>query len=153
MRIPKPVNAALDWVDAHRPPLGVATALILAACAVLAAPHAVGIPVAAFLVGLALGGLAIHVRLTKRVRRARTEIDELLRQNGRLRHRNTILSSGVISREAQATQAFIAIPEDDAPLLVVDAGPQSTMQLPEIPEDVVPEPLPEGEEREASRRD
>ncbi|MFC0038846.1 hypothetical protein [Actinomadura rayongensis] len=138
MRIPKPVNAALDWVEAHRPPLGVALALVLAACALLAAPHAVGIPLATFLVGLAGGGLLVHVRLTRRIRRARAEIDELLRQNGRLRHRNTVLTSGVITRESQVTQALLSIPEDEEPLRV-EPGPQSTMRLPELPEGVEPD--------------
>ncbi|MQY06636.1 hypothetical protein [Actinomadura macrotermitis] len=134
MRIPKPVNAALDWAEHHRKALAAVIALALAAGAVLGAPPAVGYPVAAFIAGLAAGGFWIHVRLTKRVLRARAEIDDLLRQNGALRHRNTVLSSGVITRESQTTQALIMIPDDDGPLKV-DADPQRTQQLPELPDD------------------
>jgi hypothetical protein len=114
-------------------------ALVLAAGAVLGAPPVIGYPIAAFIVGLAAGGFWIHVRMTKRVLRVRTEMDDLLRQNGALRHRNNVLASGVITRESQATQALLMIPEDDGPLKI-DADPQRTQQLPELPDDVPDDP-------------
>ncbi|MBW8486645.1 hypothetical protein [Actinomadura parmotrematis] len=133
MRIPKPVNAALDWAEGHRKALAAVVALILAAAAVLGAPPAVGYPVAAFIVGLAAGGFWVHVRMARRVARVRAEVDDLLRQNGALRHRNNVLASGVITRESQATQALLSIPEGDGTLRV-EADPQRTQQLPEMPE-------------------
>ncbi|WP_157431956.1 hypothetical protein [Actinomadura hibisca] len=134
MRIPKRVNAVLDWAERNFGALAMVVALVVAAVAVLAAPPAVGYPAAAFILGLAVGGFVSHLRMAKRVARARAEIDDLLRQNGALRHRNTVLASGVITRESQTTQALLAIPEDDGPLKI-DPDPQRTEQLPQLPDD------------------
>ncbi|WP_018658248.1 hypothetical protein [Actinomadura flavalba] len=135
MRIPKPVNAALDWVEQHRSAVASVLALVLAACAGLAAPPAIGYPAAAFILGLALGGFIVHVRGTRRVGRYRAEVDELLRQNGRLRHRNTILASGVLTRESQVTQALPSIPEGGGPIRVDTPDAHATQSLPELPDD------------------
>lgn len=138
MRIPKRVNAVLDWIELHRLALGVVVALTAVALLATLAPRSVGIPGAGFVLGLAAGGLLVHVRLSRRIVRARADVDNLLRENGALRHRNTVLASGVITREAQETQALMAIPEDDLPLLDA-AGPapgdtQATAALDELPE-------------------
>lgn len=113
MRIPKRVNTVLDWMEQHYPALGVVVALVLVALVATLAPSSVGIPAACFILGLAAGGFVVHVRSSRRVARARAEVDNLLRENGALRHRNTVLASGVITREAQETQALVSIPEDD----------------------------------------
>jgi hypothetical protein len=127
VRIPKPVNAALDWAEKHLGALGVVVTLVLAAGAALLLPPVAGLPIAGLVLGLAFGGFASHVRMTKRVARVRAEMDDLLRENGALRHRNTVLASGVITRESQTTQAFVAIPEEPD-----EADPQATAQLPSL---------------------
>lgn len=130
MRIPKRVNTVLDWVEQHLLALAVVFALVVVALVATLAPPAVGLPVAGFVLGAAAGGLLVHVRMSRRVARARSDIDNLLRENGALRHRNTVLASGVITREAQETQALVAIPEDD--LLGAPDDPQTTASLDEL---------------------
>ncbi|WP_149262457.1 hypothetical protein [Actinomadura sp. K4S16] len=130
MRIPKRVNTVLDWVEEHLLALAVVVALVVVALVATLAPPAVGLPVAGFVLGAAAGGLLVHVRLSRRIARARSDNDNLLRENGALRHRNTVLASGVITREAQETQALVAIPEDD--LLDEPADPQATTTLDEL---------------------
>lgn len=125
MRIPKRVNAFLDRVERHTVPLLVSTALVIAAVAALWLPLLAGV-----FLGLAAGGFTVHVRLSRRLVRARREVDDLLRENGALRHRNTVLSSGVITRDAQMTQALVAIPE-----LEPNEDPQRTQALPTLFED------------------
>ncbi|WP_158581672.1 hypothetical protein [Actinomadura spongiicola] len=136
MRIPKRVNAVLDWMEEHRLALGVVVVLVTIALVATLAPISVGIPVATFILGLAVGGFTVHVRSSRRVARVRAEVDNLLRENGALRHRNTVLASGVITREAQETQALMSIPEDDLPLLDTASGgandTQATATLDEL---------------------
>ncbi|WUI01138.1 hypothetical protein OHR68_04765 [Spirillospora sp. NBC_00431] len=149
MRIPKRVNTVLDWMEEHHLALGAVVALIAVALVATLAPRSVGIPVATFILGLAAGGFTVHVRSSRRVARVRADVDNLLRENGALRHRNTVLASGVITREAQETQALMSIPEDDLPVAdedvhdpgdtqatatldeLLDADPQSTDELPD----------------------
>ncbi|MEV4255663.1 hypothetical protein AB0J52_21110 [Spirillospora sp. NPDC049652] len=113
MRIPKPVNAALDWAEQHFGAVAAVVAMVVAAGAALALPHSLGAPVAALVLGLAVGGFVVYARMARRLARARRENDDLLRENGALRHRNTILASGVITRESQTTQALLMIPDDE----------------------------------------
>ncbi|XVQ10100.1 LapA family protein [Spirillospora sp. CA-255316] len=127
MRIPKPVNTVLDWAEGHAGALAAVTALAGAAVAAMWVPVLAG-----FILGLAVGGFYIHLRLSKRIARARREVDDLLRENGALRHRNTVLASGVITREAQVTQALVSIPEDD-PL----EDPQRTRQMPTLNDELL----------------
>ncbi|MFD0688280.1 hypothetical protein [Actinomadura fibrosa] len=134
MRIPKRVNAVLDWMEKHSGALGAVVALVAVALVATLAPPLVGFPIAGFIIGLAVGGFLVHVRMSRRVARVRAEVDDLLRENGALRHRNTVLASGVITRGAQETQTFVAIPEDDDDLAEDD--PTSTAALPELPDDL-----------------
>ncbi|RFU37558.1 hypothetical protein DZF91_32265 [Actinomadura logoneensis] len=113
MRIPKPVNAALDWAEQHFGAVAAVLAMVVASAAALALPLGAGLPVAGFVLGLAIGGFAVYARMSRRLARARRENDDLLRENGSLRHRNTILASGVITRESQTTQALLMIPDDE----------------------------------------
>ncbi|WP_433463732.1 hypothetical protein [Spirillospora sp. CA-128828] len=131
MRIPKRVNTVLDWMEQHYLALAVVLALVVVALVATLAPPAAGFPAAGFVLGGAAGGLLVHVRLSRRIARARADVDNLLRENGALRHRNTVLASGVITREAQETQALVSIPEDDL-LDEPDAGPQATATLDEL---------------------
>ena len=132
MRIPKRVNAVLDWVEQHFLALAVVVALVVVALVALLAPAAVGVPVAGFVLGTAAGGFVVHTRLSRRIARARSDVDNLLRENGALRHRNTVLASGVITRESQETQALVSIPEDDLLEDELRAGPQTTATLDEL---------------------
>ncbi|TMQ90491.1 hypothetical protein ETD83_35210 [Actinomadura soli] len=159
MRIPKRVNTVLDWIEEHYLALGVVVALIAVALVATLAPRSVGIPVAAFILGLAAGGFTVHVRSSRRVARVRADVDNLLRENGALRHRNTVLASGVITREAQETQALMSIPEDDLPLAEGDAHgsdvTQATVTLDELMEGdpQSTDELPEEEVEEVIRED
>jgi hypothetical protein len=135
VRIPKRVNAVLDWMEQHFGALAVVVALVVVALVATLAPALVGLPVAGFVLGLAAGGFLVHVRLSRRIARARAEVDDLLRENGALRHRNTILASGVITRGAQETQALVAIPEDDEDL--VEDDPTRTAALPELTDELL----------------
>ncbi|MWA04014.1 hypothetical protein F8568_027250 [Actinomadura sp. LD22] len=135
MRIPKRVNAVLDWMEQHFGALAAVVALVVVALVATLAPPLVGLPVAGFVIGLAAGGFLVHVRLSRRIARARAEIDDLLRENGALRHRNTILASGVISRGAQETQALVSIPEDDEDLAEDD--PARTAALPGLTDELL----------------
>lgn len=132
MRIPKRVNAVLDWVEQHFVALAAVVALVVVALVALLAPAAVGFPVAGFVLGTAVGGFVVHMRLSRRIARARSDVDNLLRENGALRHRNTVLASGVITRESQETQALVSIPEDDLLLDELRADPQGTVTLDEL---------------------
>ncbi|GAA2434069.1 hypothetical protein GCM10010191_55560 [Actinomadura vinacea] len=122
MRIPKPVNVVLDWAEGHAGALAAVIALVAAAVAAMWVPVLAG-----SILGIAVGGFAVHLRMSKRVARVRRDMDDLLRENGALRHRNTVLASGVITRESQMTQALVSIPEDE-PL----EDPQRTQKLPTL---------------------
>ncbi|RKS76875.1 hypothetical protein BZB76_2242 [Actinomadura pelletieri DSM 43383] len=160
MRIPKRVNTVLDWMEEHRLALGVVVLLVAIALVATLAPISVGIPAATFILGIAVGGFTVHVRSSRRIARVRAEVDNLLRENGALRHRNTVLASGVITREAQETQALMSIPEDDLPLLdtvrrgaddtqatatldeLLGGDPERTDELPdELPDELEPAEL------------
>ena len=140
MRIPKRVNAVLDWMEQHLRALAVVFVLVVLVLVLLAlvtalVPPAVGLPVAGFVLGASAGGYMMHNRMARRVARARREVDDLLRENGALRHRYNVMASGVITREAQETQAIVPIPEDD--LLDAPDDPQRTMSLPELTDELL----------------
>ena len=128
MRIPKRVNDALDWAERHVRGLTVIGTLILAGVL------SVYLPVYAVLVlGIAAGAAIAHLRMSGRLRRLHAEIDELLRQNGALRHQRTVLASGVITAEEHPTQALIVIPaeeDDDEP-----GASTTTRKLPVLPDE------------------
>jgi hypothetical protein len=68
---------------------------------------------AAFGLGALIGGVVVRWRLVRRLARLRAEADDLLRENGALRHRNTMLSRGVAVSSGQLTQKLPIIPRDD----------------------------------------
>ncbi|RAY15853.1 hypothetical protein DPM19_08810 [Actinomadura craniellae] len=107
MRIPKRVNTAWDWAEANQRVLVVVMTLVIAALAIPWQPA-----LAAFVVGLSAGGLLVHRRMARRATRLRTEIDDLLRENGALQHRNIVLSSGVLTSQALLTQRLPVIPDE-----------------------------------------
>jgi hypothetical protein len=99
VKIPKPVNAAWDWVEDHVRLIALVVAVMIAASTVLWIPL-----LAAFVVGATVGGVVVQLRMAARVTRLRDETDDLLRENGALRHEKTVLASGVISSQALLTQ-------------------------------------------------
>ncbi|HEX2313324.1 MAG TPA: hypothetical protein VHJ17_06305 [Thermomonospora sp.] len=120
MRIPKRVNAAWDWAESHGRVTAVIVLLPILAVGALWSPV-----LAAFALGVGLGGVVTYTRLSKRITRLRGEVDDLLRENGRLRHRNTVLASGVVQAESLVTQKLLTIPEvpdDDAEPAAADGG-------------------------------
>lgn len=141
MRIPKRVNAAWDWAEGHKRATAFVALLLAVSVGTLWA-----LPLATFALGLAIGGLLVHRRLTARIERLRGERDDVLRENGRLRHRATVLASGVVEAEALMTQQLITIPEESerATLLTKPAKPEpaaepapapdGTMELPDLSE-------------------
>ncbi|MBE1530949.1 hypothetical protein [Actinomadura algeriensis] len=140
MRIPKRVNTVLDWMEQHLRALAivfvlVVLVLVLVALVTALVPPAVGLPVAGFVLGASAGGYMMHSRMARRVARARREVDDLLRENGALRHRYNVMASGVITREAQETQAIVPIPEDD--LLDAPDDPQRTWSMPELTDELL----------------
>ena len=54
MRIPKRVNAVLDWMEEHFVALAVVVALVAVALVATLAPPAVGFPAAGFILGAAV---------------------------------------------------------------------------------------------------
>ena len=101
----------LDWVAANARVISIAVSLTVAALAALWMPA-----LAAFAVGLGAGGVAVHVRMSARMARLRAETDELLRENGALRHEKTVIAKAfTASAESRnvITQKLPSIPEKD----------------------------------------
>lgn len=98
MRIPKRVNAAWDWVETHARGVAVTVMLVGVAATALWLPA-----FATAIAGALAGALAVHTRMSARTERLRAEIDDLLRENGSLRHQQTVLVKGAASAEALST--------------------------------------------------
>lgn len=107
MRIPRRVNALWDWAEANALVTAVVVMLVVVALTALWLPA-----FAAAFAGVLAGGLAVYARMTRRAARLRAEIDDLLRENGALRHQKTALVKGAISAEALATQKLPVIHSD-----------------------------------------
>jgi hypothetical protein len=110
VKIPRHINAALDWFAAHARVSLIVLPLVVAVLAVLWMPA-----LAAFAVGIAVGGVAVHIRMSAKVARLRAEADDLLRENGALRHQTTVIANTTSTSESVLTQKLPSIPEvDDA---------------------------------------
>jgi hypothetical protein len=111
LRIPKRVNNALDWAEEHIRVITVVTALVVVSVAALWMPA-----LAAFVLGVLVGGFVVRRWMARRMARLRAEADDLLRENGALRHEKTVLSQGVIASSGQLTQRLPVIrPADERP--------------------------------------
>jgi hypothetical protein len=108
VKIPKRVNNALDWAENNIRVITIVTVLVVVSGAALWLPA-----LAAFGLGALIGGVVVRWRLVRRLARLRAEADDLLRENGALRHRNTMLSRGVAVSSGQLTQKLPIIPRDD----------------------------------------
>jgi hypothetical protein len=127
VKIPKRVNTAWDWAEKHFKVLAVIVVVLAAAGAGLILPA-----LAALLLGVVAGAVVVHRRMSRRIRRLRTELDDLLRENGALRHQRTVLASGVIAAEAQPTAAILVIPSE----LDENAPDEDTKRLEILPDDL-----------------
>ncbi|HEU5157872.1 MAG TPA: hypothetical protein VFU43_12825 [Streptosporangiaceae bacterium] len=108
MKIPKPVNAILDWMGHNvRAVAAVGAALIISIVVWRWVPLA-----SMFVLGVAIGGGAVHQRMASRQAALRSDIDDLLRQNGALRREKLTLASGVIAKQAQLTAKLPVISDD-----------------------------------------
>lgn len=107
MKIPRRINAALDWVAGHARLMLIVVPLLVAALAVLWLPT-----LAAFAVGIAVGGVAVHMRMSVRVARLRRDTDDLLRENGALRHQKTMMARGTVASSV-LTQRLPSITDED----------------------------------------
>jgi hypothetical protein len=123
VKIPKRVNNALDWAEDNIRVITVIMALVVVSVAALWMPA-----LAAFVLGVLVGGMTVRWRMARRLNRLRAEADDLLRENGALRHEKTVLSQGVIARSGQLTQKLPIIRSVDQP--------------PRAPEVEAPEPDP-----------
>jgi hypothetical protein len=108
VKIPKRVNTALDRAAEHARTTSVVLLLVVAAVVAVWLPA-----LAAFAVGIAVGGVAVHARMSRKVARLRAEADDLLRENGALRHQATRVSQSSVTSGAVLTQRLPSIPEDD----------------------------------------
>jgi membrane protein YdbS with pleckstrin-like domain len=108
VKIPRGLNAALDWVADN------ARAILIVLSLAIAAVTALWIPaLAAFAVGVGVGGVAVHVRMRARVARLRAEADDLLRENGALRHQKTVIAKATVASGSVLTQKLPIIPDED----------------------------------------
>jgi hypothetical protein len=108
LKIPKRVNAALDWV-AHN------VRSVAAVCAALIISFVIWprVPLlSAFVMGAVLGGTIVYQWSASRQAALRSDIDDLLRQNGALRREKLTLASGVIAKQTQLTAKLPVISED-----------------------------------------
>jgi hypothetical protein len=108
VKIPRHLNATLDWAADNARAILIALPLAVAAAAVLWMPA-----LAAFAVGVGVGGVAVHIRMSARVTRLRAEADDLLRENGALRHEKTMIAKGTVASGSLLTQRLPSIPEED----------------------------------------
>ncbi|MGI8329102.1 hypothetical protein ACRYCC_04000 [Actinomadura scrupuli] len=111
MKIPKRVNNALDWAEDNIRVIMIVTALVIVSATAMWMPA-----IAAFVAGALVGGVAVRWRMARRLARLRADADDLLRENGALRHQNTLLSQGVIASSGQLTQRLPVIrPVEERP--------------------------------------
>lgn len=108
MRIPKRLNAMLDRLAGRTPVISIVVVLLIAA---ITAPWLPAL--AAFVAGVGVGGVAVHVRMSARVARLRAEADDLLRENGALRHENAVIARVGAATGSEVTHQLPAIPQQD----------------------------------------
>jgi hypothetical protein len=108
VKIPRRLNAVLDWAVGNARVILVVLPLAVAAVVVLWLPA-----LAAFAVGVGVGGVVVHVRMSAKVARLRAEADDLLRENGALRHEKTVIAKATVTSESVLTQKLPSIPEEE----------------------------------------
>jgi membrane protein YdbS with pleckstrin-like domain len=106
VKIPRRVNAAWDWLETHVRFIWAVAIVIIVVAAARWVPE-----LAAFILGAAISGFLVRLRMAARVARLRAETDDLLRENGALRHEKTVLAGGVLARQSVLTQRLPMIPD------------------------------------------
>lgn len=119
MRIPRRVDRAWDWLERWCVTIVVVLATAAAVGVIVVASmrsrsFSMPVPAAAGLGGVAAGAL-VYTRMARRLGRVRAEVEELLRENGALRHHNTVLAGGVIARGTEVTRQLATIPDAPPP--------------------------------------
>lgn len=104
MRIPKRLNAVLDRMAGKALIIWIVLDLAAAAAAAVRRPA-----LAAFVVGVGVGGVVVHVRTSARVARLRAETDDLLRENGALRHGKAVIAKVGAASGSEVTHMLPAI--------------------------------------------
>ena len=107
MKIPKSVNSALDWAGHNVRVIAAVGVAVIVSISVWWAPVLAG-----FVLGVAIGGLAVHLRMARRQTRLNADIDDLLRQNGALRREKLTLASGVLTSQHQLTHRLPIITDN-----------------------------------------
>jgi hypothetical protein len=108
VKIPRRLNAALDWTASNP------RAVLVVLPSAVAAAVALWMPaLAALAVGIGIGGVLVHVRMSAKIARLRAEADELLRENGALRHQKTVIAGTASVSESVLTQKLPSIPQVD----------------------------------------
>lgn len=108
MKIPRRLNAVLDWAARNARITMIVLPLAVAAIAALWMPA-----LAAFAVGTGVGGVAVHIRMSAKVARLSAEADDLLRENGALRHEKTMIAKVTAASESVLTQKLPSIVQED----------------------------------------
>lgn len=108
MKIPRRLNAVLDWAAGHGRAMLIIVPVVVAAVAALWLPT-----VAAFAIGVGVGGVAVNVRMGKQVARLRAETDDLLRENGALRHEKIMITKRAVATGSLLTQKMPSVPQKD----------------------------------------
>ncbi|WP_148086135.1 hypothetical protein [Actinocorallia herbida] len=108
MRIPKSVDKAWDWAERRGKVLGAVLLLLVAGVGALWLP-ALG----ALAVGILVGALVALWRTRRTVASLRADNDQLLRENGAMRHALAALEHGVRRQGSVETQVLPFIPAEE----------------------------------------
>jgi hypothetical protein len=108
VRIPRSLNAALDRAATNTRLILIVLPLMVAAVAAAWLPA-----LAAFAVGIGVGGVAVHVRMSARIARLHAEADDLLRENGALRHEKNMIAKTSVASGSVLTQKLPSIPGEE----------------------------------------
>jgi hypothetical protein len=114
VKIPKRVNTAWDWAEENGRTIVIITVLVVSGVSALWLP-ALG----AFIFGAAVGGGVVALGLARKIARLRAVNDDLLRENGALRHqkvraeKKAEVTTGEIISDSLVTQRLPYIAEED----------------------------------------
>ncbi|GAB2837497.1 hypothetical protein GCM10022221_41100 [Actinocorallia aurea] len=108
VRIPKSVDKAWDWTERNGKAVGTVVLLIVAGAGALWMP-ALG----ALAAGILVGAVAVLWRTRRRVAALRADNDQLLRENGAMKHALAALEHGVRRQGSVETQVLPFIPAEE----------------------------------------
>lgn len=114
MRIPKRVNTAWDWAEENGRTIAIISVLVVSGGLALWLPT-----LGAFIFGAAIGAAVGALYLAGKMAKLRAANDDLLRENGALRHqkvhaeKKAAVTAGEIITDSLLTQRLPVIPEED----------------------------------------